>query len=211
MRLLIPLVLFMAMAVTPAAAEPLDRLLSTPAGKPLPQGGALAYRHRVGGQGAVGREAVDRTLLIERLAGPSGVGATIEAGAAARRLAEFRGTTGNPIALIFIDFVVARLSEASGGNPFYLRKQIRKAMQFRRETRPVGASHRGANLPATEVALRPFEGDPHAEELGVFAGLELAFVLSDSAPGGFVSLRATAGAAPDGYVEEIVLDDTRSE
>jgi hypothetical protein len=81
-------------------------------------------------------------------------------------------------------------------------------MQARRAERPVGASHGGARVAAQEVSLRPFEGDQHAAGLGVFAALELSFLLSDAVPGGFLSLRATAGEAPDSYFEEISLHGT---
>jgi hypothetical protein len=167
----------------------------------------LLYRHRrTDGQHVGGPAAFDRTIRVERQAGQAGVVASLEG--AARQIAEFRGTTGNPIALVFIESVVSRLSEASGANPFYLRGRMKEAMQARRDERPVTASHAGTKVQAQEVTLRPFEGEEHASELGVFAALELTFLLSDAVPGGFLSLRATAGEAPGGYFEEISLHGT---
>lgn len=207
MRLPIALVISWAMVAAPAAAEPLDRLLSTPTIAPLPEGGGLVYRHRRADRNdAGGHAAFDRTIRVERQADKPGVVATLEG--AAGRLAEFRGTTGNPIALVFIDSVVSRLSEASGANPFYLRTRISEAMGARRNERPVSASHGGTGVAAQEVTLRPFEGDEHAAELGVFAALELTFLLSDAVPGGFLALRAKTGEAPGDYFEEVSLHGT---
>jgi hypothetical protein len=193
------------MMAGPTAAEPLERLLSTPTAAPLPEGGALIYRHSRSDRHETGGLAeFERTIRVERNANRPGVVATLE-GAARAQLAEFRGTTGNPIALVFIDSVVSRLSEASGSNPFYLRNRINEAMHARRAERPVSATHGGTAVPAQEVTLRPFEADRHAAELGVFAALELTLLLSDAVPGGFLALRATAGGAPKGYFEEISL------
>ena len=204
MRLLIALFTAWLMIAGPAGAEPLERLLSTPTAAPLPEGGALIYRHsRTDRHETGGQSAFERAIRVERNANRPGVVATLEG--ATRQLAEFRGTTGNPIALVFIESVVSRLSEASGGNPFYLRNRINEAMHARRAERPVSATHGGTAVPAQEVTLRPFEADRHAAELGVFAALELTFLLSDAVPGGFLALRATAGEAPNGYFEEISL------
>jgi hypothetical protein len=209
MRLLMALVLPCAMIAAPAAAEPLDRLLSTPGIAPLPEASALLYRHRRADRhDAGGEEAFERTIRLERHTQKTSVIATLDGGDTAHPLAEFRGTTGNPIALLFIESVVSRISQASASNPFYLRKRINEAMQGRRDERPVSAGHGGANVAAQEVTLRPFEGDQHAQGLGVFAALELTFLLSDAVPGGLVSLRATVGEAPGGYFEEIHLHGT---
>jgi hypothetical protein len=203
MRFMIALVVPWAMLAATAAAEPLERLLSTPTTLPVPEDGGLVYRHRrVDGHEAGG--TFDRTIRLERH--KASVVAMQEG--AALQLAEFRGTTGNPIALVFIESVVMRLSEASGASPFYLRARIKEAMQARRHERPVSARHGGAEVPAQEVTLRPFEGDEHAAELGRFAALELTFLLSDAVPGGFLALRATAAAAPGDYFEEISLHGT---
>ena len=210
MRLLTALTVLWALMAALAAAEPLDRLFSTSGITQLPEGSALIYRHRrADGRPAGGEQATERTIRIERQAGKANVIASLEGGAAPRQLATFRGTTGNPVALLFIDSVVARVSEASGANPFYLRNRIKEAMQERRHVRQASVRHGGSDLPAQEVTLRPFETDEHADELGIFAALELAFLLSDAVPGGFVSLRATAGEGTGGYMEEILLDGTK--
>jgi hypothetical protein len=206
MRLMIALVVPWTMLAAPAGAEPLERLLSTPTTMPVPEAGRLVYRHRrADGHDGAGQAVFDRTIRLERQEA-SVVVATLEG--PARQLAEFRGTTGNPIALVFIDSVVSRLCEASGASPFYLRARIKEAMQARRHERPVRVHHGGAQVPAQEVTLRPFEGDEHAAELGRFAALELTFLLSDAVPGGFLALRATAAAAPGDYFEEISLHGT---
>ena len=198
-----------ATLAAPAVAEPLDRLFSGPGIAQLPEGRTLLYRHRrADGHHTGGQRAFERTVRLARDTDKASVLATLEGDGAARPLAAFRGTTGNPIALLFVDSVVGRVSEASGGNPFYLRNRIKEAMQARSDGRPVSVRHGGAEVAGQEVTLRPFAGDPHADELGLLAALELTIVLSDSVPGGFVSLRTRAGAAPGGYLEEILLHGT---
>ena len=206
MRLLIALVISSAVLVAPAAAEPLDRLLSTSVMKQLSDGQTLTYRHR-GATGLAGaQEAFEHTVRLERDADRTGVIVTLEGDGVARQLGSFRGVTGNPILLVFLDSVVGRISEAVGANPLYLRSRIRQAMRGHMRERPVGAKVGGSDLPAQEIAFRPFEADEHAAELGDFAALELAFILSDAVPGGFVSLRASAGEAAGDHSEEIRLD-----
>jgi len=205
MRRLIALTILWALVAGPGAAEPLDRLLSTPGMMQLPDDAALIYRHRRATGHADGREAFERAVRLERHAGRASVIATLE-GKDARRLAEFRGTAGNPIVLVFLDSVVSRISEASGASPFYLRRRIKEATAERAYERSVTATHAGSELPSREVVLRPLEGTEHVEELGVFATVELTFLLSDAVPGGFVSLRATAGEGAGSYFEEMQLD-----
>lgn len=207
MRILIALTILGAMAVAPAAAERLDRALSTPGTTQLPDGDALIYRHRrATGLDGGGQTAFEHAIRVERDADKAGVIVTLESGGATRQLASFRGMTGNPILPVFLDSVVSLVSEAVGANPFYLRSRIKQGMRGRMRERPVGAGQGGSDMPAQEIALRPFEGDEHAEEFGVFAALELIFLLSDAAPGGFISLRASAGEATAAYREEIRLD-----
>jgi hypothetical protein len=193
MRVLIALTLPCALAAAPAAAEPLERLLATPAITPLSQDAPLVYRHRrVTGDGNQ-----ERAIRLERHVARTSVVARLD-GDDTRQLAEFRGTTGNPIALVFLDLVVSRISEATGGSPFYLRRRIREAARNDAGSR----SAADGEPPTQEFVLRPFEGGEHARALGAYAGLELTFRLSDAAQGRFVVLRATAGD----YAEEMLLD-----
>jgi hypothetical protein len=206
MRLLFALTIPLALVAPLAAAEPLDRLLSMPGIAQLPDGVALVYRHRRA-DGHPGRGASERSIRLERHAGRASVVATL-AGDGARPFAEFRGTTGNPIVLVFLDSVVSGISEAIGGNPFYLRRRIKEAARSSMNGQPVTATHGGSELPAQEIILRPFEGADPGDELGMFATLELTFLLSDAVPGRFLSLRATAGEGTGSYTEEMLLDGT---
>jgi hypothetical protein len=212
MRLLLALTL-VAAATTASAAEaaPLDRLFSTPHLATLTADRPITYRHvRTHLPDAAGTP-LDEVITLERGADGAGVVVTMDAGGTPRPSA-FRGMTGNPILMVFLESVVKEVSEATGGSPFYLRNRIKDALRDSLAEETVSAEFAGAPVEAHRIALRPFEGDAHAAELGTFADLELAFVLADAAPGSFLSLLATAGANPGeapAYSEEIRLDETR--
>jgi hypothetical protein len=207
MHRLLALTMVWALLAPLATAEPLERMLSTPGMTQLPDGAALVYRHRRAiGYDTGERNASKRTVRIERHPGRASVTATLE-GEGRRQTAEFRGTTGNPIVLVFLDSVVSRISEAAAANPFYLRRRIKEAARLQTESLPA-AGDAGSDLAVREIVLRPFEGSEEAEALGIFATLELTFRLSDAVPGRFVSLRATAGEGTTSYTEEMLLDGT---
>jgi hypothetical protein len=197
----------LALSAAGAAGAPLDRLFSTPHLATLTAEQPIAYRHvRTGAPEGAG-ENLDEVITLERGTDGAHVVVTMDAEGQPRP-STFRGMTGNPILMVFLESVVRTVSDATGGSPFYLRNRIKEAMRDRMGEETVTAELGGAPVEAHEVRLRPFEGDAHARELGVFADLELAFVLAEAAPGSFLSLAATAGEAP-AYSEEIRLDGTR--
>lgn len=196
----------LAVSAAVAAAAPIDRLFSTPHLASLTADRPITYRHvRTGGSGAV--EALDEAITLERGADGAHVVVTINAEDQPRPTA-FRGMTGNPILMVFLEDVVRTVSGATGGSPFYLRNRIKDAMRDRMTEESVAAEIAGQSVAAQRIALRPFEGDAHVAELGPFAGLELSFVLAEAAPGSFVSLAASTDDA-SAYAEEIRLDATR--
>ncbi|HET7410739.1 MAG TPA: hypothetical protein VFJ13_11125 [Paracoccaceae bacterium] len=209
MRLIGALAILAAALASPAGAEPVDRLFGQQQLALLEPGAALTYRHvrQIHAKGAA-RPGFDEVIRVERDAANAPVLVTMNARSAPRRLDPFRGMTGNPVLMVFLESMVAVISETTGGSPFYLRNRIREAMRERMTERPVSVSHAGSEIAAWELELRPFESDPHVEELGAFKDLRLSFVLSDSAPGAFLSLAATTDGEPAAYSEEIRLDET---
>ncbi len=105
-------------------------------------------------------------------------------------LAEFDATTGNPMAMFFLETTTRRVAEATGGSPFYIRNRIKDAVFGEGDASPVAVTWNGHEIAATEVRLAPFEGDPHRSELGPFADLEITVVMSEEVPGWYLAMRA---------------------
>jgi hypothetical protein len=193
-------------AASPAGADPLSRLFGSPQLAALAQDRPLSYRRMVASTIEGAAATVDEPVRLDRGGGGAHVEVTLGEGDTARRLPPFRGMTGNPILMVFLESVVGAASAASGGSPFYLRSRIKEAMRERMAETPVSVGLGGRTVPGHEISLRPFEGDPHAAELGAFADLRLSFVMAEAAPGTFVSLAATTGPGTPAFSEEIRLD-----
>lgn len=212
MRRLPMVALLVALQIAPAGAEPLERLFSTPHLAGVEAGHVISYRHvRASTVAGLARGAIDEAVLLERGDATSQTTVTLDPEGSSRQLAEFRGTTGNPILMVFLESTVRAMSEATDGSPFYLRNRIKEAMRERMSEEAMTATSGGAGLPAHMISLRPFEGDPNVERMGPFAALELRFVMAEDAPGMFLSLTATTEDAGEGttpaFFEEFVLDD----
>jgi hypothetical protein len=205
-RVLVILAVSVVSTPVSAAAAPIDQLFSTPHLAALTADRPIAYRHLRTGGGA-GAKDLDEVITLQRGADEAHVLVTMDAEGQPRPTT-FRGMTGNPILMIFLEDVVRTVSDAAGGSPFYLRNRIKAAMRDRMTEEPVTAEFGGGEVTAHRIALHPFAGDAHTEELGRFADLELSFLLADAAPGSFLSLAASAGDAGT-YSEEIRLDETR--
>jgi hypothetical protein len=125
----------------------------------------------------------------------------------AQPLGSYDAGIGNPVAMMFLEQTVSRVSEATGGSPFYIRNRIRDALGSEGAGEAVAASWDGAEVPATEIALRPFAEDAHRAQLGRFADLEIRVVVSKAVPGWYLSISANAPAAgtDDAYAASLSL------
>ena len=97
--------------------------------------------------------------------------------------------------MYFLERVKGVVARATGGSPFYIQKRMRAALAGPGVARPTTRRLGGRSLTAREVIFHPFQGDRHRRRLGVFADLELRFVLADALPGRFFGLTAHAGGA----------------
>lgn len=196
-------------AASPAMAEPVDRLFSQRQLALLEPGATVTYRHvrQIHAAGEA-RQGFDEVIRVDREAANAPVLVTMNATSTPRQLDPFRGMTGNPVLMVFLESMVREVSAVTGGSPFYLRNRIREAMRERMTEHAIAVSHAGSEVAAWELKLRPFEIDPHVAELGAFANLRLSFILSDAVPGAFLSLAATTGGEQPVYSEEIRLDET---
>ncbi len=125
----------------------------------------------------------------------------------AQPLGSYDAGIGNPVAMMFLEQTVSRVSEATGGSPFYVRNRIRDALGSEGAAEAVTASWDGAEVLATEIALRPFAEDAHRAQLGRFADLEIRVVVSEAVPGWYLSISADAPAAgaDDAYAASLSL------
>ncbi|MFD1914400.1 hypothetical protein [Halodurantibacterium flavum] len=107
---------------------------------------------------------------------------------------------GNPALLFFLETVVRRMAEETGGSPFYIRNRIREALVA--DTTPLPEP-----LPAgrTEIVVAPFANDPNRDRMGWFADLRLGFTLDEAAPLPLVRLSADTGAGAGGYHSSLTL------
>lgn len=208
MRLIGALLILAAAVVAPAEARPVDRLFTEPHLAMLEPGVALTYEHVRKIHAAEGRaNGFEEAIRMERDAADAPVVVTMNLHSAPRRLDPFRGMTGNPVLMVFLESVVNVVSETTGGSPFYIRNRIREAMRERMTEQPLSVTHAGAEIAAWELEIRPFESDPNVQALGDFRQLRLTFTLSDAAPGAFLSLAASTEGEPVLYSEEIRLDE----
>ena len=125
--------------------------------------------------------------------------------AEARPLGSFDAAIGNPVGMMFLEQTVNSVAAATGGSPFYIRNRIREALGGPGEVAEMTADWDGAEVPATEVALRPFAEDPNRARLGRFADLEIRVVVSEDVPGWYLSLSAEAPEAEGGYATSLAL------
>lgn len=157
-----------------------ERLGAFPADRLAPvEGGAARLGLR---DGAKGREAV----------------VTLDDNSRAMDFDPFPAGAGNPIFLVFMEQNVTAMATLTGGSPFYIRNRMREALAEQDRVAPVEVVFGGATLPGRRLSFAPFAEDENRARMGVFADLEISFVMSDAVPGEFASLRAETGPAPDG-------------
>lgn len=194
--------LLLAMLLIPAAAGagPLSDLLMAPgpfAG--APDGPLLAYdetREVPTDSGLAPQpESTLRLVRIETSKGPA-LELSREIDGAAKPLTELSPEGANPVLLYFLEATVRDLSQATGGNPFYIRNRIREAL--------VGADL-GADATPREVALPLFAEDRNRERLGPYADLMLRIRFDEARPGELIELSMDTPDAADGYHHRLSL------
>lgn len=173
----------------------------------LPEGTELHY-DAAGLSGSSGQTPWREVVLD---LGPEGTailsGQPADDASAAQPLGSFNATIGNPVAMLFLEQTVNRVAEATGGSPFYIRNRIRDALGGVGELEAVTAKWEGAEVPATEVTLRPFVEDTHRAQLGRFADLEIRVVVSEAVPGWYMAISAEAPGigTDDAYATSLAL------
>ncbi len=193
------------LVATPAAADPMERLFSTPHVAALAEGEVLSYSHSRAHAGEAG--AAYSAILLRREPAQGRVVITLKEDGRPDQTVPFRGMSGNPILMLFLEQLVNEISEATGGSPFYLRNRFKDAMRDRMSEVAGTTDLGGSDVPSHVITFQPFAGDANAGRLGHFSDLEIRVVLAEDAPGMFVSLTAATPGEPDpAFFEEIRLD-----
>ena len=189
-----------------AVADARDRLFETGTLAELPVGAILVFTRTREVPPGGGIEAVPEGELTIRIAGTDAgtTEAHVRFDRAARdvSLPPSPTTAAHPALLVFLETTVQSLSEITGGSPHYLKNRFIGAFAEPASVERIELELGGRRVPAERMLFRPFEGDPHADELGSMAGLELVFILSDAVPGELYSASARGGD----YAHELALE-----
>lgn len=193
-RTMTALGLLLTMGLVPAqAAEPVDLLFNTPHMAGVEAGATLRYDHtRVSNpRFGIGPD-FDRAIAL-KMGEAQAESFTIDPDGAARVYPVNKGVPGNPLLMVFLEYAVRSLAQATGGSEFYFRNRMRDAMSEGLTEEPDGA-----------LVMRPFAADANRARMGDLADMVVRFELSEDAPGMVVAMRAEAGPADaPAYREEI--------
>lgn len=134
-----------------------------------------------------------RDVAVDFLTGPRAI-----------RYPPARGFRGNPLLLFALDRDTRELSAATGGTQGWFRNRMRQALLDPAGLRRIDMPFEGGAVPATEITLLPFDGEPRA---GRFQRRRYRFVLAEAVPGWLAMIASdTPGAGPDGrLIEEIAF------
>ena len=133
---------------------------------------------------------------------------TMKADGRVRQLDALPASAGNPILMAFMESSLRSMAKITGGSPFYIRNRMRSALRDSGELNDIKLTFEGREIDAQEAVFRPFDGDPNADSMGLFADLSIRFVISADIPGYFLSFSAETPEGDLGYAEEIHLIST---
>ncbi|MEN0073827.1 MAG: hypothetical protein AAGC69_05555 [Paracraurococcus sp.] len=105
-----------------------------------------------------------------------------------------RGFRGNPLLLFTLDRDARELSAATGGSTVWFRTRIRQAFVDAATVQRITLPFEGHEVPATEVLLQPFGGEPRARR---YQAMRFRFVLAEAVPGWIQSIGSEVPAGDD--------------
>jgi len=211
------LVLTLATPTISAAGPPSERIFAAGALNGIPPGASLIYTHLREGTGGDRQlqPITDGEVRVTLRSGADGAREAVVAMSSGGRLRElnpFPASVGNPLLMTFLESSLRAIARVTGGSPFYIRNRMKAALREGGEIAQVDASLAGEAIEADAITFHPFTDDKNRHRMGDFADLELRFVMSDMAPGGFVLFSAATRPGTDGAVafrEEIALREVR--
>lgn len=207
-------------AATPAIAEtPGERLFFEGALREVPPGTAIVYGHiREGTRADPNTQLIADGEIEVRLrldaTGAREAQVAMSSGGQLRELNPFPASTGNPLLMVFLESSLRSMAAITGGSQFYIRNRMKDALFRGGELSDVSVVFKDEVIAAEQIVFRPFSEDKNRDRMGDFADLELRFVLSDQAPGGFILFSAstpTRDGEEAAYREEITFLDAREE
>lgn len=105
-------------------------------------------------------------------------------------LPPFPDMEGNPVLLHFLEREIREMRRLTGGSVNYYRKRIRMALATDPVVESITIEHQGKPVAATRIRISPYLDDPARSRYEKFATRHYAMVLSQSIPGGIVSLHS---------------------
>jgi hypothetical protein len=171
----------------------------------------LHYRFRKTGSLEAG---FDDKVAIALTAQPDGkccaAAAEFLNGANKLALPAIEAAQGNPVILYFLERDIREMQRLTKGQPNYFRKRIRMAVADAATVTEVTLPHEGRNVAAKQITITPYTDDPLRARFENLTAKRYVFTLSESVPGGVISIRtqvdaATAGAPPL-LAEEMALE-----
>lgn len=192
--------------MTAVAGPASDRLFTEGVLKTIEPGTALIYGHVR--EGAEQTEAVrwidDGELHVALQQGQDGskeaVISMLSDGKVHREMSPLPVSIGNPILLTFLESSLRAMANITGGSPFYIRNRMKAALRDSGTVTAVSAKIGDKTVEAEEITFIPFQHDKNRDRMGEFADLELRFIVSDQAPGGFILFSAQTRPHADGGV-----------
>jgi hypothetical protein len=197
-------VLLLPVAATAGPAS--DRLFAEGVLKTIEPGTELVYGHV--------REGAEKSELVRWIddgevhvmlqksqdGSKEAVISMLSDGKVQRRMNPLPVSIGNPILLTFLESSLRAMANITGGSPFYIRNRMKAALRDTGTVTPVKAMIGDKTVDAEQITFIPFLHDQNRQRMGEFADLELRFILSDQAPGGFLLFSAETKPMANGAV-----------
>ncbi len=156
----------------------------------------LTYEFRQRGDGGTGFEDKVDLIVTEILPdGRRNLEFRFLSGERQRVFQPISGFRGNPLVMLFLQWDVEQMKEATGGSARYFRNRIRYAFHDRAELEEVEIDLAGRALAATRVTIRPFADDPQRERFPDYGQKYYEFLMTPEVPGGIYRIKAVTPAA----------------
>lgn len=172
------------------AVDATERLFAPGALVEVPNGAVLVFERRRSLPEGASIDPIE-TGSVRVALGPNGERVDVSFDEVGREivLPPSPASAAHPVLLLFLETTHTSVAALTGGSPYYIKNRFIESFQSAAELSSVQIDGDDAE----RLVYRPFEDDPNAGRMGPLAALELAFVLSDTVPGGLVSAAASAG------------------
>ncbi len=101
---------------------------------------------------------------------------------------------GNPLLMLTLERDVDEMREAVGLSASYFRNKIREAFVTGATVRDATFVLAGSSMPAREITVQPFKGDPRLGRIQSLQDKSYTFVLADGVPGTVAEIRIAVPA-----------------